>query len=225
MPLTELIAPLLDELDIPLRTVNLNGTLADEEETPSIFRQAPSPEVDAAWNRFSMVGFHVISSADVIKIGKDPSKTVRAPLDWGYGVDAHLAQLDVFHQIHCLNVLRRHMYPAYYTEDWSILNDLHPMHCLHMLLQNLMCEASVDMITSVWMETQKHPYPDMSINRQCRDFEAVLEWNQENKVPGMEKKMKVIQMPGGAVPLPLSPQLRKLIEADDTKQRGKSGGD
>ncbi|KAF7900225.1 uncharacterized protein EAF01_007527 [Botrytis porri] len=43
-------SPILDAIDIPLSTWRLNGTFL-ERENESIYRQPPSPEVDAAWAR------------------------------------------------------------------------------------------------------------------------------------------------------------------------------
>lgn len=83
-----------------------------------------------------------------------------------------------------------------------------------------MCEASVDMITSVWMESQQRPYPDMSLNKQCRDFEAVLRWNEQEEIRGMDEKMEGLRMPEGVVPVELTPSLRKLVEAGEAEEEG-----
>lgn len=208
-------APIFDRLDIPYSTKQINGSLADEDD--SVWRQPPSPEVDAAWERVSRTGWHTITSADVIAIGKDPSLTVRAPRDWGFGDDAHIVQVDFAHQIHCLNVVRKAMYPEYYTER-KLLQSVHPQHCLHILLQNLMCDASVDVMTHNWMETQRNPFPDMSINRKCRDFDTVLQWHHANMVPWGTK----VPRPDGVRELKMSPKLKQhwsYIQMDNDQDR------
>lgn len=199
-------APIFDRLDIPYSTKQINASLANEDD--SIWRKPPSPEVDAAWDRVSKLGYHTVTSADVVALGKDPEMTVRAPAHWGMGDDAHIVQLDVTHQIHCLNAIRKAMYPEYYPIR-KMMKDVHPQHCLHVLLQNLMCDASVDVMTYNWMETQRHPFPDMSINKKCRDYEAVLTWHEEHLVPLTEK----IHRPEGAREMHLTPKLRELLEA------------
>jgi len=214
-------APFFDKFDIPYTTKQINASLANEDD--SIWRKPPSPEVDAAWERVSRLGYHIVTTADVVALGKDPDSTVRAPAHWGKGSDAHIVQLDVTHQIHCLNAVRKAMYPEYYPVR-AVMRDVHPQHCLHVLLQNLMCDASVDVMTYNWMETQQNPFPDMSINRKCRDYEAVLKWHEEHLVPLTEKVFR----PEGATEIRLTPKLRELLEAhekddDDTTVGGMSG--
>lgn len=58
----------------------------------------------------------------------------------------------------------------------------HTSHCIYVLLQNLMCSASVDVMTHRWVDVQKHPVPDFNMNKQCRDFEAIVQWNEQNVV-------------------------------------------
>lgn len=199
---------MFDRLDIPLRTQKVNATLANEGNW--IWRRPPSPEVDAAWERVALQGYHTVTTKDIIALGRDPEMTIRAPLDWGLGPDAHVVQLDMSHLIHCLNVVRKAMYPDYYPMR-KVMVDSHPQHCLHILLQNLMCDASVDLITHTWMETQHNPFPDMSINKKCRDFEAVLGWHEENMVP----VERMIPKPAGAKELRLTPKLKELLEAHE----------
>ena len=71
-----LVAPMLDTIDIPMSTWRINGSLFQEDaEFPSVYREDPSPEVDAAWDRLSNTATLVISSDIVSKLGKDPSRS------------------------------------------------------------------------------------------------------------------------------------------------------
>lgn len=200
----------------------VNASLANEDD--SIFRKPPSPEVDAAWDRVSLLGYHTISTSDVLALGKDPTLTVRAPASWNRGPDAHIVQIDMTHQIHCLNAVRKAMYPDYYPTR-KLMADVHPQHCLHVLLQNLLCDASVDVMTYNWMETQHNPFPDMDVQKKCRDGEAVLDWHERNLVPLTEK----VERPEGAKELRLTDQLRELLVAhkgegaDETVEHGGHG--
>ena len=75
----------------------INGTLFPTEYL-SIARQRPSPEVDAAWDVFDNIKTHVITKEQVLKIGKDPATIARFDDEyWGFGADAYMAQMDVFH--------------------------------------------------------------------------------------------------------------------------------
>ncbi|OIW29407.1 hypothetical protein CONLIGDRAFT_680257 [Coniochaeta ligniaria NRRL 30616] len=211
-------SPFFDRLEIPYATKQINASLANEDD--SIWRKPPSADVDAAWDRVSKLGYHTVTSADVVALGKNPELTVRAPAHWGMGDDAHIVQLDVTHQIHCLNAIRKAMYPEYYPVR-RVMKDVHPQHCLHVLLQNLMCDASVDVMTYNWMETQRNPFPDMSINKKCRDYEAVLKWHEEHLVPLTEK----VYRPEGAREIHLTPKLRELLEAHEGDNPDDTVGD
>jgi hypothetical protein len=59
---------------------------------PSIFRQDPSPQVDKAWESLIQVHTIAVNSSVISKVGKDPTKTARYPLEYGLGADAHIAQ-------------------------------------------------------------------------------------------------------------------------------------
>ena len=176
----------------------------------SIWRGDPSPAVDEAWDRASAFAYHAIRGADVLALGKDPGKTVKAPVSWGLGPDAHIVQIDVFHQIHCLNSLRKAAFHEHYHPPTGALQVQHLKHCLHMLVQNLMCSANVDLITHNWIETQRHPFPDFSINHQCRDFEAVRAWSEEHKVETKEM-VEAMEVPADAEVLPIDLRLLELL--------------
>ncbi|KAH8651629.1 hypothetical protein BGZ60DRAFT_388247, partial [Tricladium varicosporioides] len=165
-------------------------------EAISIYTGDPSPEVDAAWNRISAEKFDLtlISRHEVEKLHRDPKIIAKAPEDWGDGSDMYLAQIDVFHQIHCLDELRKQIHKDYYYA--------HKKHCIHMLLHSLMCQSNVDIITHNWREGSKWPLADFNPPRQCRNFEALLEWNQEHSVKDFERKWLSFTRPANAVVLP-----------------------
>ena len=48
-----------------------------------------------------------------------------------------------------------------------------------------MCQASVDVVTHRWVDVQKHPIPDFSVRKTCRDFEAVLAYVEARSVEFM----------------------------------------
>lgn len=49
-------------------------------------------------------------------------------------------------------------------------------------MQNIMCNANTDLITLQWMKTQDNPFPDFSVNHQCRDFDVLVEWRKTESV-------------------------------------------
>ena len=182
----------------------------------SIFRAPPSPEVDAAWERVGNLWPHVIHTDDVIRLGKDPSKTARWPLDWGFGPEAHVAGLDVLHTIHCLNAIRRDVHwRHYYIEKYPDgvfpeLHRIHTDHCLHVILQNLMCSATADIFTNAWVEGQVHPFPDFNVNKKCRNFDAILEWHERTVVRNMTKYAEM-RMPQGHEPYRMTEEFHRAF--------------
>ncbi|KAK0620810.1 hypothetical protein B0T14DRAFT_431761 [Immersiella caudata] len=182
---TSSYSPIFDLVDMHLAPATFNGALRDNT---SIWRMPPSPEVDAAWDRISAEDMQIVtvSAEDVRRSGKDPSICVKAPESWGLGNDAYIAQVEVFHQIHCLNELRKEMHPDYYqSSPPTELHLAHRAHCIHMLLQALMCSADVGIITHNWVHDERYSepktraFPDFGANKMCRNFDAVMDWLRE----------------------------------------------
>ena len=184
---------------MPLTTIRMNGTFL-EQKPVSIFRQPPSPDVDAAWPRIETQRPIAISRDDVLAQGQDPARAAKFPESFGFGPEAYIGRIDVFHQIHCLNRLRMHLhgnYDYYYAnkKENDKYHELHVSHCVYMLLQNLMCTANVDVYTHTWLDAQKNTYLDFSMNHKCRDFDAVLKWHDENSVP--LERFRALRRPEG----------------------------
>lgn len=193
--LTPLLAPLLDLIDLDLHSRTFNGALRDNS---SIWRQRPSPEVDAAWDEISGEKFQLItvSASDVLRSGKDPSVTLQAPISWGHGEGAYIAQIEVFHQIHCLNELRKEIYKDYYYsgDHLSEVHQSHKAHCIHMLLQALTCTSDVGIITHNWVHNERirepktRPMADFNVVKQCANFDKLLDWMRKAAVQDLKKK-------------------------------------
>ena len=191
------IAPILDLIAIPYVTKTMNATLFDKEP-PTIYRGEPSPEVNAAWDELIQVHTIAVDGAAISGIGKNRSRTARYPESFNMGNDAHIAQIDVIHQIHCLDMLRRAVHRDYYRKEPTIhAYNVHNEHCLHLLLQNIMCTASVDMITYNWVDGQRLPFPDFNINKKCRDYDAIMGWHKDHHVD--VEMYRVLHAPPDAV--------------------------
>lgn len=202
------LAPVLDSLDLRPTLQTFNGALRDNS---SIWRQPPSAEVDAAWNYISAEGLEVItvSSSALLQSGKNASECVKAPVSWGEGTDAYIAQVDVFHQIHCLNELRKEIfYDHYYESPPDELHRAHKAHCIHMLLQTLMCTADVGIISHNWVHNEKirepktRPMPDFNMVKFCRDFDALLDWAREKGVKDLPRKWRQLKYTEGTKIVP-----------------------
>lgn len=198
----------------------MNGTLFDRIP-PTIYRQDPSPEVDAAWESLVPLETLVVHGDDVAKLGKDASTAAKYPESFGFGPDAYIAQIDVVHQLHCLNALRMELFYEYYYEAKygpkfgngtgpPLGFRIHSSHCIYMLLQNLMCNAHVDVVTYNWIDGQHLPFPDFSIEKKCRNYDVIMEWHRRNSVP--VELFKTLKMPEGFVPLDPIPGMGPIVE-------------
>ncbi|KAI1755450.1 hypothetical protein F4782DRAFT_551663 [Xylaria castorea] len=92
---------------------------------PSVWRGEPTPELDAAWDRISLGGMGSIRiSKDELQLlnkSKDADITVGFPdegvTDTDYGQKDVQVILEVFHQLHCLNEIRKKTWPEYYPKS------------------------------------------------------------------------------------------------------------
>lgn len=166
-------------------------------------------EADAAWDRVSSVVPPIVITADEIRaIGKNPETAVKFPEEYGYGPDAYIASVEVFHHIHCLDKLRKEISYAHYWEKEEgpapgrALHEAHTSHCIDVLLQSLMCTGNVDMITYNWVEGRSMMMPDFGNNKVCRDFDSLLGWVNENGVHMDESQLKAMKPPPGALRVP-----------------------
>lgn len=115
--------------------------------------------------------------------------SVKFPPSYGLGDDAYMGQIDMFHQIHCLNLLRHQAWKGYdhnatiHSEPYRPLHWLHVSHCTDILLKNILCAGSLDVVTYQWRESQQRPWPDFDVNHKCRRFEDIQAWQEEHAVP------------------------------------------
>jgi Mycotoxin biosynthesis protein UstYa len=199
-------APVMDQIPLGLVNHTTDGRLRDNT---TIYRQEPSPEVDAAWDALSHEGEYLfnVTAEDLRRSGKDPVHCVA----WEAGVDALPASLEVFHLIHCLNMVRKEMFHEYYyppTPDRNRFEEkarrTHSMHCLYMILQNMMCHVDVDIIATVWtpapyaLDLEGVPTGDFSLNKKCRDFQRVSEWLKNHHVVHGNDKLGDLKKPEDA---------------------------
>jgi hypothetical protein len=91
-------------------TVKFNATMG--EGSPYVGK---GPEVDAAWHAISYdIGDQMITPEELKIIGMpETSLKVKNPKT---GVEGYRVGLEVFHQLHCINLLRQVTYKDYYTE-------------------------------------------------------------------------------------------------------------
>ncbi|KAK8083992.1 hypothetical protein PG996_002773 [Apiospora saccharicola] len=105
----------------------------------------PSPELDAKWDDlYSTVGIVAISQKQASHMAE---KTQPLPHDPEH---RYVVGLNVFHDLHCLNMLRKHLLPEYYPEyknaSGTEAGFMHIMHCVDALRQSVMCNVDLAII-------------------------------------------------------------------------------
>ncbi|KAL7629514.1 hypothetical protein AAE478_001035 [Parahypoxylon ruwenzoriense] len=181
-------SPFFDKLDLEMVPRMIQGTLFPAMEGASIARELPNPTADELWEEWELSPPYPLTRGDIVRMGKDPSTVPKLEdAEWGLGNDAYVGAFDVYHQIHCLNSLRRNAYGGYYNltarnHKAMGLPEIHINHCVDILLQALQCSGNVNFITYHWVAGQEYPQPDMSINRQCINFEKLTAFRKENGV-------------------------------------------
>lgn len=176
---------------VEYETVFFNGSLALQSE----YRGPPGPYIDAAWER-------LIGGVLPMRIADDTLTRIgmaHRPSIVGYREEdggGYMATIEVSHQMHCLNMLRRHTYFDYYEPikhsnppgDAEFYR-IHLDHCIEMLRQRIMCTGDVGMITFDWVKGHKKPYPNFSTMHVCRKLDNILDWSARHAVDVPVKDM------------------------------------
>lgn len=74
----------------------------------------PNPAAEVIWDEWDLTRVYPMTKAQIIAIGQDPSTVLKLDHEtWGLGDDAYAGMFDLYHQIHCLNTLRKLAYGGY----------------------------------------------------------------------------------------------------------------
>jgi hypothetical protein len=199
---TSAYTPIMDRFDLAPDSKKINGTFYNPRGAVSVSRQQPNPAADAIWDEWELTRVYPVSRSELRKMGVDPSTVAKLEdITWGLGDDAYAAIFDVYHHVHCLNSLRHIAYGDYYNKSQARVHtvkqrEIHINHCIDILLQGIQCNANLDLIPLHWVETQEYPFPDMSINKKCVDFDGLTEWRKRNTID-MDKYVEVMRKPEG----------------------------
>ncbi|TEA10746.1 hypothetical protein C8034_v008702 [Colletotrichum sidae] len=180
-------SPLLDRIEIPMA---LRKSFAQYGMGgPEIWRAEPSEEVDKAWERVTAEHLFPVKEADIIAMRKDPSVVVPMPDKYKMdGETTYMAKSALFHNIHCLDYIRKAVYKEHYypngTED-NPFHAYHTAHCIMILFEHLTCSGDPGVYLYRWMDEFNRPIADTNIWRKCWDFESVLEEHNEKAVKDM----------------------------------------
>ncbi|KAI9832805.1 MAG: hypothetical protein M1819_004025 [Sarea resinae] len=172
---------------VEYETMVFSSGFGSERTDPrkTVYLGPPTDEGDAAW--LALYNDHGLSQISAEEASLLPNATVEVPENPG----SYIIGLDVFHQLHCLNRLRRKLYPARYNpegtsssvdpEEQSILDE----HCINSIRQSLMCNA--DLSTIYWAvdgeaQNRSLPLPRASTTHTCRKWDRIVDWAKAHRV-------------------------------------------
>ncbi|KAF7324952.1 hypothetical protein MKEN_00537600 [Mycena kentingensis (nom. inval.)] len=137
------------------------------------FHIPPSPQLDANWDDLYNFGISQISKSEARLL---PNKTHPIPGD----ENNYIAELDVFHNLHCLNMIRKGLHKDYYQEQAMELDHLD--HCIDWIRQALMCASDTSVIVWQWDPKQQKTTFQGDVAHTCRNFELVRQWGKEHMI-------------------------------------------
>ncbi|KAI0544136.1 hypothetical protein F4679DRAFT_577084 [Xylaria curta] len=214
---SSLLAPVAKEIQSTWKTVLLQTAPIGTPE--GVYRQVPDDAVDAAWTALGEPPMITLSGAEVRGLGKDPDEVARPPEDWGLGPDVYLGTIDVYHQLHCLDLMRMNLhdnFDHYHPTPPTPFSKAHLSHCIEALMKTLMCQPSLDILTAMWVDIRGFGpmhLPDFDMNRKCLDFEQVHRWKEERRVDITEEMMRNATPPTGTKFLQPSVEVQEAVDA------------
>ncbi|KAI5865375.1 hypothetical protein GGS23DRAFT_558957 [Durotheca rogersii] len=156
---------LLGQAEIPVEMELYRFRTGVREKTP--FFGAPNASTDAAWDTILDAGLVRLTAAQADKLSAPTARSQQDPT-------SYVGILEVFHQLHCLNILRKRLYasdPAVQLGD-----SFHTAHCFDYIRQSLMCLSDVNIAPISWSERKGEYAIHWDTVRQCRNFEGIHKW-------------------------------------------------
>ncbi|PYH93997.1 hypothetical protein BO71DRAFT_326381, partial [Aspergillus ellipticus CBS 707.79] len=152
------------------------------------YQGPPTPERDAAWEDLYSFGVSRIPRSSA---GKLVNKTLPIPDDPGY----YIIELNVFHQLHCLNMLRLRLYSTEeYAMDHPTMGSQHLEHCVDAIRQSLMCSADTAPHSWSWDIEAQQAKVVAGVLHTCKDFDAIRDWARENEAGYFNTSRRVEQV-------------------------------
>ncbi|PLN76268.1 hypothetical protein BDW42DRAFT_179149 [Aspergillus taichungensis] len=152
--------------------VTFNGGFDKSNKTP--YQGYPNEANNQAWEALYNFGVIEVPRSEAAKL---VNTTMPVPED----PTQYVVELDVFHELHCLNHLRKMAWGVDMGVDTSNETEVdafheHMDHCIDSLRQSLMCSADVSTIHWLWDDDDKIYKADPRTIHMCRNFDAIRDW-------------------------------------------------
>ncbi|KAI0403897.1 hypothetical protein F4802DRAFT_275257 [Xylaria palmicola] len=149
-------------------------------------------EVDEAWDTL-LEPINIRTTRDELQQAHSPmSDDIVQVNDGGY-----VSVLSVYHELHCVDALRRNIFPDYYypnvTTQEKETNIIHLTHCVDTIRRSLMCKADVAVYAAYWIgDHTAIPSKELRSGSDtvCVDWEAVDSWARARMLPRDQYKVR-----------------------------------
>ncbi|ETI25972.1 hypothetical protein G647_02749 [Cladophialophora carrionii CBS 160.54] len=160
-----------------------------EDRTP--YQGPPTDEVDMAWDAlYKDVGVIKVDGRTARQV---PNMTLPIPGE----EDSYILGIEVFHQLHCLNSIRKGLYPDRYQETKDMSDNekrlywIHIEHCVDSIRQTIQCYSDINTIPWVISPRHHRPAPDAHTTHMCRRFDKIQEWAKERAFTQKEYDLRL----------------------------------
>ncbi|KAF3807196.1 hypothetical protein GCG54_00008651 [Colletotrichum gloeosporioides] len=158
------------------------------------FTGLPTAEMEAKWERLSQVPGVIIPPDRVSYLNRSVDQGFVSAIHDSPSL-GYIGVVEVFHHLHCLNMLRQYIWKDSYPQDITpsllksnspeIARD-HTSHCIDTLRQALMCTGDVTpylVYKKKDSEASEAPIrEDFQASHKCRKFPKLLDWVKRNGV-------------------------------------------
>ncbi|KAI2768967.1 hypothetical protein F4815DRAFT_489823 [Daldinia loculata] len=145
-------------------------------ESGNVYTGEPREELDKAWSELVKPMAIKISAHELAQLGE---KSIAFKDGSGY-----LAEMAVFHELHCIKRIRRHLHLDYYygnmTADEGDRETRHMDHCLEYWREAAMCRGDPTLATFVWYEGR--PFSKVHSVHECVNWDRLRQWAEARMV-------------------------------------------
>ncbi|KAJ7124649.1 hypothetical protein C8R43DRAFT_1147370 [Mycena crocata] len=140
-----------------------------------IYEQPPSATVDEAWKNLWDGAASRIPKSEAVKMINDTWPVL-------HHEGNYIITLDVFHQLHCLDILRQQAHPGH---NYTRQTKSHLRHCVGAIRQAVMCYADVTPVVWQWSTKYNEAEQRDDVLHTCRDFDRIKGWAREHSNGGL----------------------------------------
>ncbi|KAH8807614.1 hypothetical protein F5884DRAFT_880843 [Xylogone sp. PMI_703] len=130
----------------------------------------PDQEIEDNWEALIGNRYFSISESEAKKAWGEKHREYVDQMVGGY-----TAGLDLFHTLHCVDMIRRTLYPDFYNVS-SPNTRVHAEHCLNVIRQSIQCYGSTTLIPTKYFDGLESNYIDSDQLHTCRSFRTLRNW-------------------------------------------------